>query len=117
METNNIKLDSHGGLDKLKCRIFVRGDMQKKHALRIEDTYSPPAPFRVLKHFLAYAARHKCRTYQFYVVGAFLQAKMRSRVPSIYIRRDFPRVCCILWKTYHAFKSNIWYDTLWKTMV
>ena len=88
METNKIKLDSHGGLDKLKCRIVVRGDMQKKNAITIEDTYSPSASFRVLKMFLADAARHTCKTYQFDVVGAFLQAKMRSRVfiklPAIY---------------------------------
>jgi hypothetical protein len=59
METNNVKLESHGDLDKLKCRIFARGDTQKKKTLTIEDTYSPSASFRVLKIFLADSARHK----------------------------------------------------------
>jgi hypothetical protein len=30
METRKNKLDSHRALDKLKCRIVVRGGMQKK---------------------------------------------------------------------------------------
>ena len=30
METNKIKLDQHGSLDKLKVRMCVRGDLQKK---------------------------------------------------------------------------------------
>jgi hypothetical protein len=80
METNKTKLNSEGGLYKLKCRIVVRRDMQKKHEASIEDTYSQSASFRVLKMFLADEARHKCRIHQCGVVGAFLQAKMRSRV-------------------------------------
>jgi hypothetical protein len=77
METKKIKLNNEGGLDKLKCRIVVRGDMQHKHGATIEDAYSPS--FRVLNMFLADTAIHKCIIRQFDVVGAFLQAKMRIR--------------------------------------
>jgi hypothetical protein len=73
-------MNSEGGLDKLKCRIVVRGDMPNKHGASIEDKYSPSAPLRVLKMFLADTARHKYRIHQFDVVGAFIQAKMRSIV-------------------------------------
>jgi hypothetical protein len=41
MEINKTKLESHGALDKLKCRIVFRGDKQKKNSISIENTYSP----------------------------------------------------------------------------
>jgi transposase InsO family protein len=86
METNRVKLLSDGTLDKLKTRIVVRGDLQNKQFL--EDKWSPTASFRSLKMFLAHAARLKVRVRQMDFIGAFLQAKVRSRVfikmPAIY---------------------------------
>jgi hypothetical protein len=88
MDTKKIKMYSHGALDKLKRRIVVRCDMQKRNSISIEYTHFPSASFRMRNMFLADAARHNCRTYQFDVSEALLQAKMLSRLfiklPSIY---------------------------------
>jgi len=61
METNKVKIKSDGSLDKLKCRIAVRGDLQ---GTAMEDSLSPTATFRSLKMFLADATRNKCSVYQ-----------------------------------------------------
>ena len=79
-ETNKVKLNRAGNLDKLKVRMCVRGDIQKKLTPDMEDTYSPAAAFRFLKLFLAHAASKKAKVHQGDVIGAFLQANMRSRV-------------------------------------
>jgi hypothetical protein len=85
MDTNKVKIKSDGSLDKLKCRIVVRGDLQDT---AMEDSWSPTAPFRALKMFLAGAARNKCRVYQLDFIGAFLQANVRGRIflslPEVY---------------------------------
>jgi hypothetical protein len=60
METNKVKIKSDGSLDKLKCRIVVRGDLQDTG---MEDSRSPTAPFRSLKIILADAARNRCRVH------------------------------------------------------
>ncbi len=77
METNKVKIKSDGSLDKLKCRIVVRGDLQDT---AMEDSWSPTAPFRSLKMFLADAARNRCRVHQLDFVGAFLQANVRGKI-------------------------------------
>jgi len=86
METFKVKILSDGSLDKLKTRIVVRGDLQSKTLS--EDIWSPTASFRALKMFLAHESRIKARVKQLDFVGAFLQAKTRSRVfvsiPQIY---------------------------------
>jgi hypothetical protein len=85
METNKVKIKSDGSLDKLKCRIVVTGDLQDTG---MEDSWSPTAPFRSLKMFLADAARSRCRVHQLDFVGAFLQANVRGRIfvtlPKVY---------------------------------
>jgi hypothetical protein len=78
METNRVKLGSDGKLDKLKVRVVVRGDLQNKTLT--EDKWSPTAFFRTMKMFLADASRHKARVRQLDFIGAFLQAKVHSRV-------------------------------------
>ena len=80
METNKIKLNKDRMLDKLKTHLCVRGDIQQKKCSDMEDSHSPAAAFRMLKLFLPHAAAKKARVYQGDVIGAFLQAKMRSRV-------------------------------------
>jgi hypothetical protein len=86
METFRVKILSNGSLDKLKTRIVVRGDLQSKTLT--EDKWSPTASFQALKMFLAHASRIKARVKQLDFIGAFLQAKTRSRVfisiPQIY---------------------------------
>jgi len=78
MEIFKVKVKSDGSLDKLKTWLVVRGDLQDKRIT--EDKWSPTASFRSLKMFLAHASRLKVRVKQLDVVGAFLQAKMHSRM-------------------------------------
>ena len=49
------------------------------------ETWSPTASLRTVKFFLADAARHKARVKQLDFIGAFLQAKAKSRV---FVRLD-----------------------------
>ncbi len=69
METNKVKIKSDGSLDKLKCSIVVTGDLQ---GTVMEDSWSPTAPFRSLKMFLADAARNSCRVHLLDFVGVIL---------------------------------------------
>jgi hypothetical protein len=78
MEIFKVKVKSDGSLDKLKTRLVVRGDLQDRNLT--EDKWSPTASFRSLKMFLAHASRLKVRVKQLDFVGAFLQAKMRTRM-------------------------------------
>jgi hypothetical protein len=78
MDTYKVKIKSDGSLDKLKTRLVVRGDLQDKNIT--EDKWSPTASFRSLKMFLAHASRSKVRVKQLDFIGAFLQAKMRTRM-------------------------------------
>ena len=78
MDVYKAKIQSDGSLDKLKLRIVVRGDFQNKEM--VGDTWSPTASLRILKYFLAFAAKHKSRFHQLDFIGAFLQAKVNNRV-------------------------------------
>ena len=80
METNKIKLDRHGNLDKLKVRMCVRGDIQNKLTPDMEDSHSPAAAFRMIRMFMGLAAQKGSSVHQDDIVGAFIQAKMHSRV-------------------------------------
>ena len=66
--------------------MVMRSDLQDKNIS--EDKWSPTAVFHSLKMLLAHAARLKVRVRQLDFVGAFLQAKMRTRmavaIPKIY---------------------------------
>ena len=46
----------------------------------VGDTWSPTASMRTLKYSLADAAKHKARVHQLDFIGAFLQAKVKTRV-------------------------------------
>ena len=72
------KIQAHGGLDKLKLRIVVRGDLLNKEL--IGDTWYPTASMNTLKYFLADAAKHKVRVHQLYLFGEFLQERVKNRV-------------------------------------
>ena len=80
METNKIKLDQHGNLDKLKVRMCVRGDLQKKLTNDTEDPHSPAAAYRMLRMFIGLVAQKHSTIHQGDVIGAFLQANMQSHV-------------------------------------
>ena len=68
------KLRSDGKIDKLKVRIAMRGDLDAE--AQEEDNGAPLAPFRLLKIFVAHAAKRRRRVYQSDYVGAYLQAYM-----------------------------------------
>jgi hypothetical protein len=70
MEIFKVKVRKDGSLDKLKCRLVVRGDLHDKNIT--EDKWSPTASFRSLKMFLAHASRIKAQVKQLDFVGAFL---------------------------------------------
>ena len=59
MDVYKYKIQSDGSLDKLKLIIVVRGDFQNKEM--VGDTWSPTAPMRNFKYFLADVAKHKAR--------------------------------------------------------
>ena len=58
METNKIKLDQYGNLDKLKVRMCVSGDLQKKFTNDIEYRNSPASTYRMLRMFIGLAAQN-----------------------------------------------------------
>ena len=78
MAVYKAKIRSDGSLDNLKLRIMVRVDLQNREL--VGDTWSPTASMRTLKYFLADADKHNARVCQFYVIGSFLQAKVKNRV-------------------------------------
>ena len=84
------KLNIYGGLDKLKTRICLRGDMQIKDDF---ISWSPTASTRLLKCFIADAAKNTSKIYQLYFVQAFIQYKATKRSKSWY-------------DTIHSFLSN-----------
>jgi hypothetical protein len=96
METIKVKVKSDGSLDKLKCRLVVRRDLQDKNIT--EDKWSPTASFCSLKMFLAHASRIKARVKQLDFVGVFLQAKMSTRIFVM-----IPKIYGILFPEYSAF--------------
>ena len=78
METKKIKLDEHGNLDKLKVRMNVRGDIQKKLTPDMEYSHSHAAAFRILRMFMGIASQKCSNIHQGDILGAFLQANMHS---------------------------------------
>ena len=46
----------------------------------VGDTWSPRSSMRTLKYLLGDETKHKARVHQLYFIGAFLQAKLKSRV-------------------------------------
>ena len=61
MDVYKAKIKCNGNLDKLKLRIVVRGDLQKKEL--VGDTWSPTASMSTLKYFLSDATKHKARVH------------------------------------------------------
>ena len=78
MDVYKAKNQPEGSLKKIKLRIVVTGDLQSKEL--VGDTWSPTASMRTLKYFLAYAAKHEARVHQLYLIGSFLQTKVKNRL-------------------------------------
>ena len=71
------KMNSSGGLDKLKARLCVRGDLQNTEG---EDIFSPTASMRLLKMFLVLGIEVGRQVKQLDFISAFIQGKVRSRI-------------------------------------
>jgi hypothetical protein len=78
---------------------MVRGDLQDT---AMEDSWSPTAPFRSLKMFLADAARSRCRVHQLDFAGAFLQANVRG---SIFV--SLPKVYGDIWPEFKDYCGRL----------
>ena len=78
MDVYKAKIQSDGSLDRLKLIIVVRGYLQNKEL--VGDTWSPTASMRTLRYFLAYVTKHKAIVHQLYLIGEFLQEKLKNRV-------------------------------------
>ena len=76
MDVYKAKIQSDGSLDKLKLRIVVRRYLQNKEM--VGDTWSPTASMRILRYFLADAAKHKTRVRKLDFIGAFLASKSKE---------------------------------------
>ena len=83
------KLNSYGGLDKLKGRICVRGDMQIKDVM---NNWSPTASVRLLKCFLADAIYNKSPIYQMDFIQAFIQSPTKKRI-FIILDKEYETFC------------------------
>jgi hypothetical protein len=77
-ELFKCKLDQHGNIDKLKCRIVFRGDLYNPESPL--DSWNPHATWFALKVFLALCARYRIFPSQTDFVSAYLQVAMKERV-------------------------------------
>gem|GEM_PF-2876143 len=114
------KLNSYGGLDKLKARICVRGDMQVKDTM---SNWSPTASVRLLKCFLADAIRYGAIIYQLDFIQAFIQSPTNKRI-FVILDKEYETFCPQLSEhlgrplrlkkcLYGAdFSGKSWYETL-----
>ena len=75
--TLKTKLNCHGGLDKLKARVCLRGDMQERGKINV---WSPTSSTRLLKRFIADAIFHECKIYQLDFIQAFIQSDVQRRI-------------------------------------
>ena len=75
MEVFKCKIDMHGLIDKLKCRIVFRGDLYEP--LNPQDSWNPHADFNVIRIFLALCARFHMLPSQHDYVIAYLQVAMQ----------------------------------------
>ena len=115
------KLNSYGGLDKLKARICMRGDMQIKNGNN--NSWSPTASTRLLKCLIADAAYNRTPIYQLDFIQAFIQSEAKKRM-FVILDREYEHFCPKLAEhlgrplklkkcLYGAdFSGKSWYETL-----
>ena len=83
------KLNSYGGLDKLKARICLRGDMQIKDDF---NSWSPTASTRLLKYFIVDAALNKAIICQLDFIQAFIQSDVQKRI-FVILDKEYEKFC------------------------
>jgi len=71
------KLNSYGGLDKIKARPCIRGDIQEKLKISI---WLPTASIRLLKILLVYTITHDATIYQLNFIQVYIQIKTEQRM-------------------------------------
>ena len=84
------KLNSYGGIDKLKARIYLRGDMQIKD--ENHNSWSPTASTRLLKCLITDAAQNKTIVYQLDFIQAFVQSETKKRM-FVLLDEEYENVC------------------------
>ena len=114
------KLNAYGGLDKLKARMCLRGDMQIKDQ---DNNWSPTASVRLLKCYLADAIANHVKVYQLDFIQAFIQSETKKRIFVILdkeyeifcpqLKEHFGRPLRLKKCLYGAdFSGKSWYETL-----
>ena len=83
------KMNAHGGLDKLKVRIYLRGDMQ---LMDDSNPWSPTTSSRLLRCFIADAISHKAIIYQLDSIQAFIQSEMKKRM-FVILNNEYEQFC------------------------
>ena len=118
--TLKTKLNSEGGLDKLKARICLRGDMQERGDI---NTWSPTSSGRLLKRFIADAIHNGAIIYQLDFIQAFIQSETTRRI-FVPLDKEYKMFCPELSNhlgrplrlrkcLYGAdFSGKTWYETL-----
>ena len=87
---SNYKLNSYGGLDKLKARICVRGNMQIKDVI---NNWSPTASVHLLKCFLTFSIQYSSILYQLDFIQAFIQLPRTNKRIFIIIDKEYEAFC------------------------
>jgi len=115
------KLNSYGGLDKLKARICLRGDMQIKDVHNIQ--WSPTASSRLLKCVMADSAQNRTLIHQLDFIQAFIQSDTKKRM-FVLLDKEYETFCpnlaghlgrpLLLKKCLYGadFSGKRWYETL-----
>ena len=113
-------MNSHGGLDKLKARIYLRGNMQIKDE---SNPWSPTASSILLRCFIADAIKNKAQIFQLDFIQAFIQSDMKKRM-FVILYKEYEQFYHILKKHFgrplrlrkclcgEDFGGKSWYETL-----
>ena len=83
------KLNSFGGLDKLKARICVRGDMQMKDLIK---NLSPTASVCLLKYVLADTIQNGAVIHQLNFIQALIRSPTKKRI-FIVLDKEYEMFC------------------------
>ena len=114
------KLNIYGGLEKLKARICLRGDMQIKDE---SNSWSPTASTRLLKTFITDAIANHAIIYQLDFIQSFIQSITKKRM-FVILDREYEQFCPKLSQHFNRplrlnkclyganFSGKSWYETL-----
>ena len=87
--TLKTKLNSYGGLDKLKARVCLREDMQIKDGF---NSWSPTASTRLLKYFIVDSTLNQVMIYQLYFIQSFIQSDVKKRM-FVLLDKEYEQFC------------------------